>query len=643
MPTFDSSGNLVLSPEEAAQAAIYGTKFLYAGLPPSTPYPPVAASRSVPSDTNAAANSVAEGAAANTPVGLTVSATNTAGTTVTYALTADSSGGGFKIDAATGVVSVANGTKIDFETAPGHVYTVTVQANSGGLTSSQSFTIGVTDVAPSTPVDSNAVCNSVAEGAAAGTLVGVPASSSDVNGPAVTYSLIGDTSGGGFKIDPLTGVVSVADPTKINFESSGAGHSYDVTVQASDGGVLTSSKVFTIAVTDAPPSAPVDVNGAANSVAEGAAANTPVGITAASTTSVNDPAATYALISDTSGGGFKIDSVTGVVSVADPTKLDYETAGHAYTVIVQASDGVLTSSQVFTIGVTDVAPSVPVDSNASANSVAEGAAANTLVGITASSSTSTTDPAATYSLTADSSLGGFKIDPVTGVVSVNDPIKIDYENSGAGHSYTITVQASDGTLTSSQTFSIGVTDPPLSAPVDSNAAANSVAEGAAANTLVGLTAFAATPPNDPAATYSLIADSSLGGFKIDSVTGVVSVNDPTKLDYETAVGHAYSITVQANDGVSTATSTFTIGITDPPPSAPVDTDATANSVAEGAAVNTLVGITASATTATNDPAATYSIIVDHSGGGFKINSTTGVVSVNDPTKIDFDTAPGHSC
>src|SRR6202022_4716069 len=153
-------------------------------------------------------------------------------------------------------------------------------------------------------------------------------------------------------------------------------------------------------------------------------------------------------------------------------------------------------------------------------------------------------PAATYSLTADSSLGGFKIDPVTGVVSVNDPIKIDYENSGAGHSYSITVLASDGVLTSSNSFTIAVTDPPLSAPVDSNAAANSVAGGAAANTLVGLTAFAATPPNDPAATYSLIADSSLGGFKIDSVTGVVSVADPTKLDYETAVGHAYTVTVQ---------------------------------------------------------------------------------------------------
>src|SRR5207237_4787798 len=53
-----------------------------------------------------------------------------------------------------------------------------------------------TDVAPSTPVDSNAAANTVAEGAANGSTVGVTASSTDVNGPAVTYSLTGDTSGG---------------------------------------------------------------------------------------------------------------------------------------------------------------------------------------------------------------------------------------------------------------------------------------------------------------------------------------------------------------------------------------------------------------------------------------------------------------
>ncbi|WP_164094611.1 cadherin repeat domain-containing protein, partial [Serratia marcescens] len=90
---------------------------------------------------------------------------------------------------------------------------------------SQTFTIAVTDVAPSTPVDSNAAANTVAEGAANGSTVGITASSTDVNGPTVTYSLIGDTSGGGFTINAATGVITVADASKIDYESA-AGHAY---------------------------------------------------------------------------------------------------------------------------------------------------------------------------------------------------------------------------------------------------------------------------------------------------------------------------------------------------------------------------------------------------------------------------------
>ena len=69
-------------------------------------------------------------------------------------------------------------------------------------------------------------------------------------------------------------------------------------------------------------------------------------------------------------------------------------------------------------------PSTPVDSNPGANSVAEGAAVNTQVGITASSHSLLDLFPVTYSLGADSSQGGFKIDPNTGVVTVADPGKI---------------------------------------------------------------------------------------------------------------------------------------------------------------------------------------------------------------------------
>ena len=55
-----------------------------------------------------------------------------------------------------------------------------------------------------------------------------------------------------------------------------------------------------------PPSTATDQNGAANSVVEGAAANTLVGITAAATSQFGFPI-TYSLTADSSGGGFKID------------------------------------------------------------------------------------------------------------------------------------------------------------------------------------------------------------------------------------------------------------------------------------------------------------------------------------------------
>jgi VCBS repeat-containing protein len=556
---------------------------------------------------------------------------------VTYSLTADTSGGGFKIDPVTGVVTVADATKIDFESAPGHAYTVTAQASDGTLTSSQTFTINVNDVPLSTPVDTNAAANSVAEGAANGTAVGVTALAFDPNGPVTTYSLTGDTSGGGFTINAATGVVTVADGSKIDYESSGAGHGYTITVQANDG-LQTTSQTFTIAVSDVAPSTPIDSNAAANTVVEGAANGSTVGVTASST-DVNGPAVTYSLVGDTSGGGFTINAATGVVTVADATKIDYETAaGHAYTVTAQASDGTLTSSQTFTIAVTDVAPSTPVDSNAAANTVAEGAANGFAVGVTASS-TDVNGPAVTSSLTGDTSGGGFTINAATGVVTVADATKIDYE-SAAGHAYTVTAQASDGTLTSSQTFTIAVSDVAPSAPVDSNAAANTVVEGAANGSTVGVTA-SSTDVNGPAVTYSLTGDTSGGGFTINAATGVVTVADATKIDYETAAGHAYTVTAQASDGTLTSSQTFSIAVTDVAPSTPVDSNAAANTVAEGAANGSTIGVTASSTDV-NGPAVTYSLTGDTSGGGFTINAATGVVTVADATKIDYESAPGHA-
>ncbi len=76
-------------------------------------------------DTNAAANSVAENAANGTVVGITAFANDADATTntITYTLD-DNAGGRFAIDASTGVVTVLDGSLLNFEAATLHIVTV---------------------------------------------------------------------------------------------------------------------------------------------------------------------------------------------------------------------------------------------------------------------------------------------------------------------------------------------------------------------------------------------------------------------------------------------------------------------------------------------------------------------------------------
>ena len=111
----------------------------------TAPLPPV--------DENIAENAVPEGAVAGALVGITASALDAEGDTLTYSLT-DDAGGRFVIDPASGVVSVAEfaSSLLDYEVAGS--FLITVQAEDpDGLTSTADFTINVTDVTELNGID----------------------------------------------------------------------------------------------------------------------------------------------------------------------------------------------------------------------------------------------------------------------------------------------------------------------------------------------------------------------------------------------------------------------------------------------------------------------------------------------------------
>jgi VCBS repeat-containing protein len=201
------------------------------------------------SDANAAANSIAENAANGAAVGITAAASDADGSnnTITYSLT-NTAGGRFAINSSTGVVTVANGSLLNFESATSHAITVRATSADGSFTD-QNFTITVTDIDESDvgPVlDSNPGLNSVRENAATGETVGITGIATDLDGTAntITYSL-DDDSGGRFAIDSSTGVVTVANGSLINYEDA---TSQTITIRASsaDGSISTGTFTFLV-------------------------------------------------------------------------------------------------------------------------------------------------------------------------------------------------------------------------------------------------------------------------------------------------------------------------------------------------------------------------------------------------------------
>jgi Ca2+-binding RTX toxin-like protein len=211
--------------------------FLYsAPPPPAVPDDPV--------DSDAQDNSVAEGAAVDTSVGLTAFATHPAGSAITYSLTGDTSGGGFQINPDTGVVTVANRALLDGPAT----HTLTVQASDdAGGTSTATFTVAVTNVAPA--ATANAYSTDQATAVSGNVMTentgsGVDSDPAGANDPLVVSSHTSPANGT-VVINPNGSFTYTPDSTFSGTDS--------FTYTISDGDSGTSTATVTISVAAAPP------------------------------------------------------------------------------------------------------------------------------------------------------------------------------------------------------------------------------------------------------------------------------------------------------------------------------------------------------------------------------------------------------
>lgn len=355
------------------------------------------------------------------------------GGAITYSLV-DEPIGRFVIDPLTGHISTADAMVLDYESSGG-MYVVRARAEDpSGLAVEGDVTIRVRDLAPRPIVDVDPSVVVLPEGAPTGSLVGVTAFAADPGGGNVTYRLGWFTER--LQIDSVTGVATVADGSLYSAEWTQRPVLY---VIARDDAGNFSTAQFSLQIANLPPAPPIDSDPAANVVPEHPLDGSTVGITAFAT----DPAGgaiRYALV-DSAGGRFAIDPISGLVTVADGSLIDYESSPAGYVIRVRARDPFNEGAEAdFTIAISNVPPSTPVDLDASPNLIFDTSTVGARVGVTAAAS-DTLGGSITYSL-ADSAGGLFAIDPATGVVTVSNlGARID----DAVH-YTIRVRATDSGL-----------------------------------------------------------------------------------------------------------------------------------------------------------------------------------------------------
>ena len=562
-----------------------------------------------------------------------------AGANLTYSIIGGADAALFTINGA-GVLSLIN--PANFE-APAdqnadNVYQVIVQVSDGTLTDTQTLNVTVANANEAPVIFSNG------GGAVGGytivenTLGANPIGAVDPDaGATLTYSIIGGADAARFTMN--NGVLSLINPPDFEAPTDQNGDNvYEVIVQVSDG-TLTDTQTINLTVTNANEAPVITSNGGGPSAVITGVENT----TTVTTMVAADPDAgatlTWSIITGRDGARFAIDPATGVLTFVAATDFEAPTDQNAdgvYEVDVQVSDGQGgTDVQTVFVNVGNANEAPVITSNGGGATGGYTIFENTLGPNTVSASDPDAGSSLTYSIIGGADAALFTMNGA-GVLSLINPPNFEAPTDQNGDNvYEVIVQASDGTLTDTQTISLTVINA-NEAPVITSNGGGAVGGYTISENTTGPTTITAFDPDAGAnLTYTIVGGADAGLFGI-SVAGVLSLLNPP--DFEAPADqngdNVYQVVVQVSDGTLTDTQTINLTVTNAN-DAPVITS-------DGGGANGTVSVaegSRSATTVTAiDPDAganlTYSIVGGADAARFTIDPATGAVGFVTPP--DFE-------
>ncbi len=300
--------------------------------------------------------SVMENSSIGTSVGFAVASDLDSGAdgTLSYSIIGGTGATAFAINAATGEITVADPTQLDFETTT--AFTLQVQVTDGGapgLSSTATFTINLLNVNEA-PTNVTPTIFSVVEGTdtTAGLNLGAFVTTDPDAGDSISYAILPGADAANFSIGGVAADELILTDGALDFETKSV---YTFTLRATDSVGNFIDQVFTVNVNDVNES-PLIANqtfGVNENSLNGAVVGT---VVATDPDAAANGALSFTITGGTGATAFAINAATGEITVADPTQLDFETTT-SFTLQVQVTDGGapgLSSTATLTINVLNV-------------------------------------------------------------------------------------------------------------------------------------------------------------------------------------------------------------------------------------------------------------------------------------------------
>ncbi len=467
---------------------------------------------------------------------------------------------------------------------------------------------------------------SIDENASAGLVVGVVEATDPDPDQTLTFSIESGNVGGAFSIEPLDGILSVANPAQIDFE---AHPEFDLLIKVQDDGPgsLYDQATITITLNDINESPSMDDQ--SFSIQENASNGEVVGVVEAT-----DPDAgqslTFEILEGNDDGTFEINGSSGEIIVNDNSGLS-SSQNPSYELLVRVTDdgeGNLSAEAIIEVLVLEVnQPPVIEDQDFD---LEENSPDGAEVGYIMA-----TDPnqgqVLTFSIVSGNTDNTFTLEASTGLLTVANNDVLNFELNPV---FNLVIEVQDngaGNLTDEADVVIHLVDvnePPVIQDqyfVVDPAIGNGEAVGFVT---------AADPDQGQELSFSILSGNEEGIFGINAGSGELTVIDDSNLNF--LQNPVYTLVVEVIDnGAGQLSDEANVYISTDEINQPPLIDDQVFDLDENSAMGTLVGVVQASDPNTGQTI-TFSIVSGNADDVFIIDPNSGEITLQDPDPVNFE-------